>query len=726
MKVRIESSPTFTSSSMSESGFNIKASAKAFKILSSNLYANKIRAIVRELSTNAFDAHVAAGCTDTPFEVHLPSTIDPVFWIRDFGIGLSKDEVLNLYTTYFESTKSESNDYVGALGLGSKSPFSYSDSFTVASVHGGVRTAYSMSLKDGVPTVTVMGEVKTDDANGLMISIAVTSQQDINRFISEARYVYKTFNVKPIIHGREIDTDMIGVKQHDGYFMAGDSEFSTGLYALMGQIPYPVNTSQIKIPTALSSVINTTALFVEFGLGELDITPSREELSYDDETIKALNARIKVINDIIVEDLTSPYKDITSPRKAWNLIDGSNEIQYSMKNLLKNVLEIDGKSLNAWMRSYQWDNRSPKNNTSIGYQKFVIKNGDVTFTKCGKSYYNRDNLAAIQFRTIRLIDNDDGKTPRNTVRALIHSGDLDRNCTGYIFDTKDSEGRAIYDNLKTFYAADEIIEFVNSDCDVERKAYNKHAASIKNSTGATRTHKANVTVIRRRVDHRGVEIITSTASMYAEDIREYKGYYACQYFDDFVRGGIDELRETPAFSKSVVMNFMQAAGIDEIIVIRNGHFKAAHQGKAINVNDAIVKFMENASGRQIALKSREFAVGEPSYAKYIGEIDAKLYNKFTAPRRYSNLHNAAAMFNSIVSQFRTSPSVIDPYLTKAAKKQLNRFIGVKRAIATARSNALGSIEKKYPMIDRVCRSYVYGVESLMPFMPEIRKIVCGK
>ena len=42
------------------SEFKIRNSAKAFGILSSGLYANKIRAIIRELGCNAVDSHVAA------------------------------------------------------------------------------------------------------------------------------------------------------------------------------------------------------------------------------------------------------------------------------------------------------------------------------------------------------------------------------------------------------------------------------------------------------------------------------------------------------------------------------------------------------------------------------------------------------------------------------------------------------------------------------------------
>ena len=90
--------------------FRIKASAKAFGILSSGLYQNKVRAIIRELSCNAVDSHVAAGKSGTPFDIHLPNSLEPWFSIRDYGTGLSHEQVINIYTTYFESSKTDSND----------------------------------------------------------------------------------------------------------------------------------------------------------------------------------------------------------------------------------------------------------------------------------------------------------------------------------------------------------------------------------------------------------------------------------------------------------------------------------------------------------------------------------------------------------------------------------------------------------------------------------------
>jgi hypothetical protein len=106
------------SGAFAESAFSIKASSKAFDILSSKLYNNVPKAIIRELSTNAYDAQVEAGKADTQFEVHLPNAMDPTLKIRDFGAGLSHDGIIDIYTTYFESTRTTSNAYAGCLGLG--------------------------------------------------------------------------------------------------------------------------------------------------------------------------------------------------------------------------------------------------------------------------------------------------------------------------------------------------------------------------------------------------------------------------------------------------------------------------------------------------------------------------------------------------------------------------------------------------------------------------------
>ena len=161
--------------------FRIRNSAKAFSILSSGLYANKIRAIIRELSCNAVDSHAAAGKRDTPFDVHLPNTLEPHFAIRDYGTGLSHQQVTQIYTTYFESTKTASNEFIGALGLGSKSPFSYTDNFTVTAIQNGVKGIYSAFINgDGVPSIALMMQEPTDEPSGVEVKFSVNERYDFD------------------------------------------------------------------------------------------------------------------------------------------------------------------------------------------------------------------------------------------------------------------------------------------------------------------------------------------------------------------------------------------------------------------------------------------------------------------------------------------------------------------------------------------------------------------
>ena len=82
-----------------------------------NLYANAPLAVLREYATNARDSHVAAG-SDRPIEVDLPTDLNPSLVIRDFGVGLSEQEIIDVYARYGASTKRDTDDQVGAFGLG--------------------------------------------------------------------------------------------------------------------------------------------------------------------------------------------------------------------------------------------------------------------------------------------------------------------------------------------------------------------------------------------------------------------------------------------------------------------------------------------------------------------------------------------------------------------------------------------------------------------------------
>jgi hypothetical protein len=276
--------------------FRIRNSAKAFNILSSGLYANKVKAIIRELSCNAIDSHTAAGSKE-PFEVHLPTSLEPWFAIRDFGTGLSHDQVTKIYTTYFESTKTASNEFIGALGLGSKSPFSYTDNFTVTAIQNGRKGIYSAFINnEGVPSIALMNDEQVTEPNGVEVKFSVNDRYDFSKFADEANSVYRWFPVLPTITGNVISIHRPTYESENiiaGVHSLGDSKRSL---ALMGNIAYPIDVPQKE--SALEGLHHLLAcgLVMEFGIGELDFQASREGLSYIPLTIDSIRKKLVQIN----------------------------------------------------------------------------------------------------------------------------------------------------------------------------------------------------------------------------------------------------------------------------------------------------------------------------------------------------------------------------------------------------------------------------------------------
>ena len=291
--------------------FTIAASAKAFEVLSSNLYQNKILAVVREISCNAADAHKAAGISLDKIVVKLPTYYDPTFWVRDYGSGLSKDDVLSLYTTYFRSTKDDNNDMIGGFGLGSKSPFAVADQFTVTSWHGGYKRTYVCYKDNGLPRVNVVGEQPSREPTGLQVQVAVKAAE-ISAWKYEAEQFFSWWPTRPQVQGATIPNpykeDEVLAKAQTTlgdmpeWIIMNHSRFSCR--AFMGMVSYAINLDAIPgINGELKSVFQSCPVVLTFNVGDLQISPSRETLSYDPATCAALVARLEAVSKNIFAEV---------------------------------------------------------------------------------------------------------------------------------------------------------------------------------------------------------------------------------------------------------------------------------------------------------------------------------------------------------------------------------------------------------------------------------------
>ncbi len=303
--------------------FQIEASGAAFAVLSSKLYNNKPLAIIRELSCNALDAHIAAGKQDVPFSLHLPTNFEPWFAIRDYGIGLAPEQIEELYCTYFATTKNESNAYVGAMGLGSKSPFCYTDNFTVTTFWNGKKHIYSAYIeKDGTPSVKKLSMHKTDEVNGLDVQFPV-KPQDCWEFENMARIALEFFNPLPKLNVEDFDIPVqnYAVKTETwGMRSVARTHHTHGIRAIMGVVQYGVGNIDISRLTPDQRRLSEKPLDIFFPIGSLSVAASRETLSNDEMTIEAILTALSEIYTKMIEEIVAKIEACPNEWEARLLI----------------------------------------------------------------------------------------------------------------------------------------------------------------------------------------------------------------------------------------------------------------------------------------------------------------------------------------------------------------------------------------------------------------------
>ena len=352
MKLAKSSTQTSQSSSSDTHQYKISANGTAFQILSSGLYSNKHAAVLRELGCNAADAHVAAGITKTPIQVTLPTEKNRELAIRDFGLGMSHEQILSLYTTYFSSDKRDSNAFVGGLGLGSKSPFAYTNSFTVTSIHQSIKRVYSCNIaSDGAPTITRLQEAPSQEPHGVEIRL-LTKQQDLHLFMREASNVFQWFETTPTFN--------VPVEFHESQRIALSTpaydickDYRSKHFIKMGNVTYPLQQSALDLPvsTLWPELLSNISLVLKAPIGHLQIAASREALQYDPTTKKnLLQLYQQAYNDIarrIVAEMTDPSRTTAWTQESAVLEWYRQNLSSVDKKLVAKMIAQSGSNLDV-------------------------------------------------------------------------------------------------------------------------------------------------------------------------------------------------------------------------------------------------------------------------------------------------------------------------------------------------------------------------------------------
>lgn len=280
------------SSSSTSFEISLKDSAHIMGILREGLYTDRILAVLREYSANAWDAHRAAGFPNLPIEVHIPTEDDPVLRIRDYGDGLSHEQMFSVFTQYGSSTKRDSDDVVGMLGIGSKSGFAYADTFTVVSYHGGMKRTYVAALDESEKGTLSLLDERPCNETGLEIQVT-SKPDDFYAWERRAKQLYKHFEPRPTINVVLPEPPPEAMRLDGGMIAVGNG----GKWkAIMGCVPYRINLEQLD-DTKLPKCLRELSGRLHFNIGDVAISASREELKYTAKTKEVLVERFTALVD---------------------------------------------------------------------------------------------------------------------------------------------------------------------------------------------------------------------------------------------------------------------------------------------------------------------------------------------------------------------------------------------------------------------------------------------
>ena len=316
-----------------------------------NNYSNTILATIRETYANAVDANLENDFPVQAIDIKSPTTFDQTFFVRDYGTGLSRDQIFNLYSKFGKSTKRGSDLSIGGFGIGRFAPLSYKDSFTVTSYHEGIKSIYSVYISE--ENDTKIDEIfcePTLEANGICISVGVSSG-DIAKFNQEISSFFSNFEVQPHFLNLQVEIAKPEIVASGKDWQIRKSYNSYNSWAVgeqgivMGGIYYPINPELVDFKIgedwAWAKFLNKLVFIAD--IGSVSLHHSRESLEYNKTTKAYLKSRYqsfcnefvasiknKIAQFNCLREVMAHYKQVkdTFPRSAFDQLEEQNVFVY--------------------------------------------------------------------------------------------------------------------------------------------------------------------------------------------------------------------------------------------------------------------------------------------------------------------------------------------------------------------------------------------------------------
>lgn len=290
-------------------------------------YSNPIGSVVREITSNCFDSHKRAGVTvDVEIVMIKGNKLNNYYdqiQFKDFGTGLSKEKIKEIFLKIGASDKRDGNSEIGGFGRGSKSPFGYIrdkdiDGFYLDTWYDGTHTKYFLIETDQGPQMINMIEESSNRTNGTTVTVPIESG-DWDSFQNEIKKQLAYFdNIRYKNCG--VESNNYRIYQTDNIIYRTDYQPYDELHVCHGKVAYPLDFDAIGENKHVGYGHNKSERFsspiaLRFDIGELSVTPSRESLNYNDKTISNIKEKLKETRNELQELYDAQYENVDSVKK---------------------------------------------------------------------------------------------------------------------------------------------------------------------------------------------------------------------------------------------------------------------------------------------------------------------------------------------------------------------------------------------------------------------------
>lgn len=272
-------------------------------------YSDPISSIVRELTSNAFDAHIEAG-TKEPVIVKItesnafdgtPTSLS----IIDKGTGLSPEAIRTVYSRFGKSSKRHTNDLIGGYGFGAKSPLAYQDMFELITTVDGIKYYYSIHNGERKPTINLLHQHETEDPNGTEVRVVIKTGDlfEFKKAIKSSLLYFE--NIKYVNCGVDNDYNIVKGKN---FIYSTNSKDIESVHLCIGKVYYPLDTDKVGISWRESLI----PIGLYFNFGEIPVVWNRESVEYTKEAVEKIKEKFEDAREELQEIYNKSYNSDSS------------------------------------------------------------------------------------------------------------------------------------------------------------------------------------------------------------------------------------------------------------------------------------------------------------------------------------------------------------------------------------------------------------------------------